>query len=119
MCSLGHHDHAEDLPAPNAQPPRRRRRHLDGTFQAILKSMPRAVRNERRANVLADLMTTAADATMGAPFAPFEDGEAEQFELLPPGADHLPDHLITTPDDDDKRARRRGRSESFRATGDF
>lgn len=114
MCSLGHHDHAEDVPAPNAKPPRLRRRRIAGTFDAILASMPAAVRQERKAKKHAQLLAEVSGAV---DMRPEPDGNlTEQYELLPPGADLLPDHLIDM--SSDKMDRRRRRSADFLQRGE-
>jgi hypothetical protein len=87
MCSLGHHDHTEDVRAPNAKPPRVRRRHLDGTASAILASMPRKMRKANEARVHADLIASVKAERDG----PFVGQFEEQLELVPPHEQHLPD----------------------------
>jgi hypothetical protein len=116
MCSLGHHDHAEDVAAPNVRPPRAPRRHLEGTWTRIVAEMPRAVREENRTTIHARLEAELAGNVTAA--APFQGDFHEHMEPLPPGTEQLPDHLIAY-DSEDKGDRRRQRSATFRATGDL
>lgn len=122
MCSLGHHDHAEDMAAPNAKPARAPRRHLDGMHSAILASMPRAMRKENRTRIHAQLLAEVSGQVDTRPEPPIQDDFHAQFEMVPLGADQLPDHGVDVAEmilgGDDKQSRRRERSAAFRATGE-
>lgn len=91
MCSLsGQHEDILYMP---------KRRHIAGGMTEAVAATPRKVLTERRGAKHAQL-----EAELAPDAAPENEyAECEQMEMLPPGADQLPDHLINREPERDPR----------------
>lgn len=90
MCSLGHHEQTHAEPSERVK----RQRKAGGSFAGPLRERPRRRSRkeiaENRQKVVADLR---ASLTADAGATPFD---AEQFELLPPHEQNLPDRQFVS-----------------------
>lgn len=86
MCSLGHHDGPDMAERP-------KRRHLDRSASARVRSMPKAELARRQAEVKASLIASRDTAIADELAA---GHEADQLELIPRDMEQLPPRLFKT-----------------------